>query len=636
MPGTQVVNKQNTLGGAAGIALLAFALIYRFFPDLVHFNPQATTRSVELPTLPSVRVEPIAGETAPVNALEPPPMVEVPATQMGPPAPPKESTKAIAALLKKADLALTEGRLLGAHDNSAEALFRQALQADAGNATAREGLSRIRASLEEQAQAALDRGDETESVHQIAALEGFVSQASELDLYRARLKILKQVTPLLAHAADLLKVGKSGSDNGAALEAYRQVLVLDPANRLADQGLAQIERGFLDRALAAAAQDDFGGADSILAAATSLRPGSHDLLDTRSRIEGLRRGRATSLLEQARSALDAGNPDLGEQLAQRALAMSPDVTGVDDFREKIKNARLYASLTPGQVIRDNFLDRSGSAPEMVVVPAGSFSMGSPENENGHRSSEEPQRDVRIGIGFALGRSEVSVAEFRDFVRASDYVSDAQKSGGSIVYDEGSGRIVQASGIDWQFDYHGERANDNLPVIHISWNDANEYARWLAARTGKRYRLVSEAEFEYALRAGSKERYWWGDGNPNKVLANLTGDGDRSPSQRSWSKAFVHYRDGYWGPAPVRSFAANPLGIFDLDGNVSEWTEDCWHENYTRAPHDSRAWINPGCEQHVVRGGSWGSAPEQVRSAFRSPAPADTRSARVGMRVARDL
>jgi formylglycine-generating enzyme required for sulfatase activity len=470
----------------------------------------------------------------------------------------------------------------------------------------------------------------------IAALEGFVAQAGDLDALRARLKVLKQVTPLLAHAADLLKQGQGGQDRNAALDAYRQVLKLDPANRLADQGLAQIERGFLDRALAAAAQDDFGGADAILASAATVRPGSRDLLDTRSRIEGLRRGRATSLLEQARSALDGGNPDLGEQLAQRALTMSPDVAGVDEFREKVKNARLYARLVPGQVIRDNFLDRSGNAPELVVVPAGSFSMGSPDSENGHRSSEEPQREVKIGIGFALGRSEVSVAEFRDFVRASDYATDAKKSGGSVVYDEGSGRIVPAPGVDWQFDYHGDRANDNLPVIHISWNDANAYAQWLAARTGKRYRLVSEAEFEYALRAGSSERYWWGDANPNKVLANLTGDGDRSPSQRSWSKAFAHYRDGYWGPAPVKSFSANPLGIFDLDGNVSEWVQDCWHENYTRAPRDNRAWVNPGCEQHVVRGGSWGGAPEQVRSAFRSPAPADTRSARVGMRVARDL
>lgn len=159
---------------------------------------------------------------------------------------------------------------------------------------------------------------------------------------------------------------------------------------------------------------------------------------------------------------------------------------------------------------------------------------------------------------------------------------------------------------------------------------------MSARTGKRYRLPSESEFEYAERAGSTTRYPWGDGNPAKVVANLTGEGDRSPSKRGWSNFFPHYSDGYWGPAPVRTYPADAFGLYDMAGNVSEWVDDCWHDNYTRAPRDSSAWVNPGCERRVVRGGSWGSDPLQVRSAFRLSAPADTRSARVGFRVARDL
>ena len=206
-----------------------------------------------------------------------------------------------------------------------------------------------------------------------------------------------------------------------------------------------------------------------------------------------------------------------------------------------------------------------------------------------------------------------------------------------MYDEESGRIIDRRGITWRNDYLGNKAADDLPVIHISWNDANAYARWLSARTGKNYRLPSEAEFEYALRAGSTTRYPWGDGDPTKVFGNVTGDGDRSPRlKRSWAKAFPHYDDRYWGPAPVASFPPNKFGLRDIDGNVSEWVEDCWHDNYMRAPADSSAWINPGCTNHVIRGGSWGSSPDQERSAFRTYAPSDTRSARVGMRVARDL
>ena len=140
-----------------------------------------------------------------------------------------------------------------------------------------------------------------------------------------------------------------------------------------------------------------------------------------------------------------------------------------------------------------------------------------------------------------------------------------------------------------------------------------------------------------MRAGSTTRYPWGNGNPTKVVDNVTGDGDRSPElKRSWAKAFRHYDDNYWGPAPLGKFPPNAFGLIDMDGNVSEWVADCWHDNYLRAPNDGQAWMNPGCTSHVIRGGSWGSAPDQVRSAYRISAPASTRSPRVGFRVARDL
>jgi formylglycine-generating enzyme required for sulfatase activity len=644
MPGTEIARKQHALGGAAGLAVLALALAYRYFPGALHVEPQlppqvATTSPIQRNPTPNwfaVQAPP-ATTTAPQPNTPAPPAAGTSfddAVRMGPPAP---TTKLIAGLLKKARAAEAQGNVFEPKEANAIALYKQVLAEDPTNDEAADGLDRISGALRDWTLAAIDRGDEASAQRNLNALAEVSHEETELGLLRERVATLHKVMPLLTHAATLLKSGNAtapAEDN--ALLAYRKVLELDPENRLADAGLAQIERSYLDRALGAAAQDDFAGADSALAEAAPIRPGSRDLLETRSRIDGIRRQRAETVLAQARSALDAGNADLAEQLAKRAQGISPDLSGLDDFAARLRNARLYASYKPGQVIRDRYLDISGEAPSIVVVPTGEFVMGSPADEVGHADSEEPQRRVRIDVGFALGRTEVTVGEFGEFVRAAKYVTDGEKLGTSATYDEASGRIADRHGVSWRDDYRGERAAPTLPVVHVSWNDAHAYLQWLSQHTGKHYRLPSEAEYEYAVRAGSVARYPWGDGNPEKALGNFTGEGDRSPSKRSWSQAFPRYSDGFWGPAPVHSFPANAFGLFDVDGNVSEWTEDCWHDNYVRAPRDSAAWVNPGCERHVVRGGSWGSDPLQVRSAFRIAAPAETRSARVGFRVARDL
>jgi len=637
MPGTEVVRKQTVLGGAGGIALLAFALIWRFYAGAHHAEPQLAPQVTSAPVAaapmtlaPSFVPDATPESTAPVAAPSPK-QPDVPAA----PAPPLP--KAIAALLKKADKAFADEHLIEPKDSSALALYEKVLDADKDNAAAQAGIEKIHKSLLEQTQTALDRGDEKESARLIAALGDLPHPGEELASLQAREKTLKQVIPLLTHAAELLAQAHATEPEGDnALAVYREVIKLDPGNKLGDQGLAKIERDYLDRALGAAAQDDFAGADKMLADAAAIRPGSHEMLDTHSRIEGIRRQRATNTLAQANSALDSGNADLAQLLAQKALGLSPDLAGVDEFNQRLRNARLYASFSPGQVITDKFLDRHGNAPALVVIPTGNFVMGSPADEEGHRASEEPQRHVKIDTGFALARDDVTVAEYRAFADDASYTTDAEKAGTSSVYDEDSGRIIDRRGITWRDDYLGNKAVDNFPVIHISWNDANAYAQWLSVRTGKTFRLPSEAEFEYALRAGSATRYSWGDGNPGKVYENITGTELSPRLKRSWAKAFPHYDDHYWGPAAVGSFPANAFGLHDIDGNVSGWVQDCWHDNYTRAPADSRAWINPGCANHVVRGGSWGSAPDQVRSAFRISAPSDTRSARVGMRVARDL
>jgi formylglycine-generating enzyme required for sulfatase activity len=392
----------------------------------------------------------------------------------------------------------------------------------------------------------------------------------------------------------------------------------------------------LDRALAAVAQNDFAGADKQLAEAQAIRPGSQQMQDVRKRIDDMREQRANGVLAQAHSALDAGNIALAKKLAAQAQEISPSLAGLANFQEQLTNAQLYASYKPGQVFTDRYVDLPGKTPAMVVIPTGSFQMGASDNDEDRIDAETPQHAVTIGKGFAMARSAITVGQFREFVRASGYVPDSVKLGGASVYDERSGAMRDDANATWQDDYAGRKAEDNLPVVNISWNDAKAYTDWLSQRTGKAYRLPSEAEFEYALRGGTTTRYWWGDGVPTHPVENLTGSGDRSRSGRRWSHAFRGYRDGYWGPAPVMSFAPNPFGLYDINGNVSEWAADCWHDNYVRAPADGSAWLNPGCTAHVVRGGSWGSSPEQVISAYRQGTNSDVRSGRVGFRVVREL
>ncbi len=252
----------------------------------------------------------------------------------------------------------------------------------------------------------------------------------------------------------------------------------------------------------------------------------------------------------------------------------------------------------GSVFRDRLRDGS-EGPEMVVIPEGRFMMGSPGTEEGHYDDEGPQREVRIPRPFALGRCAVTFEEYERFSGAT---------GRTPPEDAGWGK--------------GRR-----PVINVSWEDASAYAQWLSKESGRPYRLPTEAEWEYAARAGTTTRYWWGDEirQDGKVWANCNGCGSDGDAKQT---------------APAGSFAPNPWGLHDMLGNVWEWVEDCWHGSYTGAPGDGSAWLkeNGGdCALRVVRGGSWSSGPRDVRSATATGTPPtpDTTSAFVSPRVRSD-
>lgn len=242
-------------------------------------------------------------------------------------------------------------------------------------------------------------------------------------------------------------------------------------------------------------------------------------------------------------------------------------------------------LLPGQHFRECQKD----CPEMVVIPPGKFTMGSSESEEDAYLDEDPQHDVTIARAFAVSKFDVTFADWNACVVAG---------GCSPVSDQGM-------------------ADETLPVFNVSLDDARQYANWFATMTGKPYRLLSEAEWEYAARAGATTAHYWGDD----------------------LKQGVDYCDGCIGisrVAPVGSFKPNPFSLYDMEGNVWQWVQDCYHEDYNGAPQDGSAWMEKDCRLYVARGGAYNGAPRRTRLAVRVRRAPSARAGNLGFRIARTL
>jgi formylglycine-generating enzyme required for sulfatase activity len=234
-------------------------------------------------------------------------------------------------------------------------------------------------------------------------------------------------------------------------------------------------------------------------------------------------------------------------------------------------------------------------PEMIMIPAGSFVMGSPDDEKNRADNEGPRHLVTFARPFAVGRFAVTFDEW------DACVADGGCNGYS-PNDAGWGR-------------------GRHPVIYVSWNDAKSYVRWLSNKTGQAYRLLSEAEREYVTRAGTATPYWWG-ASISPQLANYD-DGGLGRDDRQQTH-------------PVDSFQPNPWGLYQVHGNIWEWTEDCYHNDYREAPSDGSAWTSGDCSNRVIRGGSWTDLPGNLRAASRTSASAGDWDGLDGFRVARTL
>ena len=269
---------------------------------------------------------------------------------------------------------------------------------------------------------------------------------------------------------------------------------------------------------------------------------------------------------------------------------------------------------------------------MVVIPAGWFLMGAvPGDEERAQTPEQfrnrsqPQHRVDVE-SFSAGKFEVTRGQYRMFAEATRRGSD-----GCFVWIADDFEKDQTK--DWR--NPGYAQDDAHPAACVSWEDASAYVRWLSRKTGKNYRLLTEAEWEYAARAGTATRRFWGD--DESVSCGHANGADLAteaqvPGAGNWAVADCNDRYAY--TAPAGSYRANSFGLFDVLGNVEEWTQDCWNGNYHGAPTDGRAWAAGDCSLRVVRGGSWDDAPVALDASYRVGSPTVIRVYRRGFRVAR--
>ena len=284
-----------------------------------------------------------------------------------------------------------------------------------------------------------------------------------------------------------------------------------------------------------------------------------------------------------------------EKLRQQAEIEAEAERERQRLQREAEPERQGREIQPGLRLRD-----CETCPQQVVVPAGSFMMGSPDSEWGRFINEGPQRRVTITEPFAVGVYEVTFAEW------------------DACVNEGGCNGYQPDGEGWG---RGDR-----PVINVSWDDAQAYVKWLSQRTGRRYRLLSESEWEYVARAGTMEPFHTG-ATTSADQANY----DSSYTYGSGKKGRYRGRTVQAG-----AFSPNAFGLHEVHGNVWEWTQDCWNEDYTGAPTHSRARETGECGQRVLRGGSWGDVPWLLRSAARGKNEPAVRGPRIGFRVARTL
>ena len=395
-----------------------------------------------------------------------------------------------------------------------------------------------------------------------------------------------------------LRLTSPPGDN--AVEQFNEVLRLDPGNAAAKSGLHQVVEKYVDLTNAAINNRQFDRARRHLERAEAIEPASQELMI------------------------------LGEQIASSELAARRQ----QEDQERLARAQAQVAPEPAKPTAPSV--QVADYPEMVKVKGGCFQMGSPATE-ASRQADEHQHKVCVD-DFQLGRYEVTVGQFRKFVDATHYRTDAEKDKGCRVW---KGSWIYEAGLTWQS--RKITKDDTHPVICVSWRDATAYTDWLSRTQGGKYRLPTEAEWEYAARAGTTGARFWGD--DDRIACAYANVGDAGHFKGN----MFNCDDGYRYTAPIGSYAPNKFGVNDLLGNVWEWTCSAHDSGYGGG--ERRCLEEPGVMEtqilgtqrslnyrdaaRVARGGSWTSEPRFVRAANRNPYAPSDRYIHLGFRVARD-
>jgi formylglycine-generating enzyme required for sulfatase activity len=319
-------------------------------------------------------------------------------------------------------------------------------------------------------------------------------------------------------------------------------------------------------------------------------------------------------------------------ICKAVLLFGPAILSISSFAQK--------KMEPGRIFRD-----CPECPDMVVIPGGTFTMGSPESETGRNEIENSQKKISLR-SFTAGKYPITVGQWSAFVKETNRPTTRGCSWSAL---KDTTRKPWENNPDASWQHLGFSQDDNHPVVCVSWYDTQDYVQWLSKKTGHNYRLLTEAEWEYAARAGTNTAYYWGS-VPSHEYANYGAD--------SGYVGIAAGRDQWQYTSPVGSFPPNAFGLYDMLGNVWQYVEGCFTPSITELPADGSAYkadivLNnmtgrlsrmngtKSCERRMLRGGCFGDPPRLIRAGFRNstPAPGTTlencRTAGVGFRVARD-
>ncbi len=467
----------------------------------------------------------------------------------------------------------------------------------------------------------------------LAAEKKELDDARAADAERTRLAAQAKAAEDARIAAEKARAEEAARAAQARAAAERQKALADAraaeearfaaARKAAEEARLAAERQVAEQARLAAQKK----------AAEDARLASEKKAAEEAKVAEAARAKAAQAQAEANMKLAAvlpADPGLAQQAAKQASTGCPGISAQTTSLSLGDAKTLALPEECGLKPRDAFKE-CPNCPEMVVVPAGEFVMGSSKEDidNGLAAANEaPQHKVAVKERFAVGRFEVTRDQYAAFVNATGY----KGSGRCFTFEQNLPKERE----NRSFLMPGYAQDGNHPAVCVSWNDAQAYADWLSGITGKSYRLPSEAEYEYAARAGSSARYAFTDDPAD--LCRYANGADQSAKTAGLPEdaPYMACSDGYPFTAPVGSLAANAFGLHDLIGNVWEWTADCFADDYTSATSDSAARLLANCQARTVRGGDWFSTASSLRPAVRAKASPDAHHDDIGFRVVRTL